>query len=83
MKYKYKYVAAPATGLIYRFKPDWKTTGFNEFMHSDTGEWRQGLSSTDFFDKCKAYPLYPLHPRTVKFFEQDGGYRDGKFWKGE
>jgi len=76
---KYKYVAAPITGLIYRIKPDWKTTGFNEFMFSTNGKWCEALSSTNYFDKRKAYPLYPLHPRTVKFFEQDGGYNQEYF----
>lgn len=71
---KYKYVATSFNGLIYRIKPDWKTTGFNEFMSSSIGKWIEALPSTNYFDKNKDYPLYPLHPRTVKFFEQDGGY---------
>ena len=68
-KPKYKYILI--CGLIYRIKPDWRITGFNEFLSRHRGKWEVGVFSRVFADSEFARSI---SPRTVKFFEQEGGY---------
>ena len=69
MKTKYKYILYG--NLIYRIKPDWQTTGFNEYLSAYDGTWHEGLPSKTF---AVAKWVRSISPQAIKFFEQDGGY---------